>query len=615
MHRLLAALLAAVLATPALAQVPRLIPYQGVLEDGGAPVTTATDLTFRLFDLRGGGTEQWAETQTVTPDASGVFAVQLGSVNALDDLSFGDPLWLEVLAVQENGGGLFLGPRTALGATPYALGLYGVRVMPPTTRVTAPSIVGGDASNEAGRAAVVAGGGGYSELFGVSGPNRAMGEFSFIGGGYGNTTGDFAVVGGGVGNTARGNGSVIGGGERNTTIYGLTFNYATIGGGFRNTAKGTYSTVPGGAFNHARGAFSFAAGINARAIHKGTFVWADPRGESDSLLSTGNNQFLIRAGGGVGIGTNRPNSQLTVAGGADISGSMGLGTDAPLAQLHVETQDLSLAAAATHSADLVVESTDAVIGLYSTSGGVGGSAVSLGEVTASGALTNKWAMMRGTGASGALHFTFGTSFDYGVNDTQMRIDTDGSVHADGSFTGGGADLAEYFPLAAGASIDPGQVVGLRGGRVSLATSRAEQVMVVSSDPAFVGNPDAEAGGALVALVGQVEVQITGAASVGDLLVASGRDDGTARAVAPEAYRPEADGPVAGRVLSLPAAGRAVALVGVDEAAALRAVVARQAAVLEAQATRLDAQQVQIDALVRRLDALSADALATPTSAE
>ncbi|MEM6288879.1 MAG: hypothetical protein AAF845_17205, partial [Bacteroidota bacterium] len=149
--------------------------------------------------------------------------------------------------------------------------------------------------------------------------------------------------------------------------------------------------------------------------------------------------------------------------------------------------------------------------------------------------------------------------------------------------------------------------GLRGGLVGLATEAAAQVMIASSAPAFGGNPAAEADGALVALVGQAEVRITGAASVGDLLVASGLDDGTARAVAPEAYRPEADGPVAGRVLALPEAGRAVALVGVDEAAALRAVVEAQAVALGEQAARLDAQQAQIDLLVRRLDTLTATA--------
>ena len=52
--------------------------------------------------------------------------------------------------------------------------------------------------------------------------------------------------------------------------------------------------------------------------------------------------------------------------------------------------------------------------------------------------------------------------------------------------------------------------------------------------------------------------------------------GTARAVSLTDYDPASDGPVLGRVLSVTEAGGVVALVGVDEAAALRAVVARQA---------------------------------------
>ena len=123
-------------------------------------------------------------------------------------------------------------------------------------------------------------------------------------------------------------------------------------------------------------------------------------------------------------------------------------------------------------------------------------------------------------------------------------------------------------------------------------------MIASSNAAVAGNADATQGGALVSLVGQAEVRLSGPASVGDLLVASGRDDGTARAVAPEAYRPEADGPVAGRVLSVPEAGRVVALVGVDEAAALRAVVAALRADRDRQAERI----ADLDARLARIEA-------------
>jgi len=89
-----------------------------------------------------------------------------------------------------------------------------------------------------------------------------------------------------------------------------------VGGGARNEARGSYATVPGGRSNKARGDYSFAAGQNARVqrAHSGTFAWSDSGNlATDSLLSTGANQFLIRAKGGVGIGTNAPVSQFHVS--------------------------------------------------------------------------------------------------------------------------------------------------------------------------------------------------------------------------------------------------------------------------------------------------------------
>ncbi|GAB5536796.1 MAG: hypothetical protein Rubg2KO_30450 [Rubricoccaceae bacterium] len=281
---------------------------------------------------------------------------------------------------------------------------------------------------------------------------------------------------------------------------------------------------------------------------------------------------------------------------------------------------LRLEEAAMLNEGVTVEFEDAVVGLYSKNIGNWGSAVVLGERFGGGALTNKWSMARGTGSTGALHFTFGTSANYSVNDTQMRIDTDGSVHADGSFTGGGADFAEWLPLSAASSIpEPGQLVGVTAGHVGLATDEAEQVMIVSSNPAFIGNPDAEENGALVALVGQAEVRLAsssaGLAQVGDLLVASGRGDGMARAVSPARYDPAVDGPVAGRVIELVNSETAVALVGVDEAAALRDVVVRQQDELATQAREIEALQAARDQHRAQLDALSArlDALAQMSS--
>ena len=80
--------------------------------------------------------------------------------------------------------------------------------------------------------------------------------------------------------------------------------------------------MPGGRSNAARGNYSLAAGYYAKALHDGTFVWNDGTGgETDSLFSTAANQFLVRATGGVGIGTNAPVEAVHIN---EASGSTGI---------------------------------------------------------------------------------------------------------------------------------------------------------------------------------------------------------------------------------------------------------------------------------------------------
>jgi hypothetical protein len=92
-----------------------------------------------------------------------------------------------------------------------------------------------------------------------------------------------------------------------TTIQLGILDNSTVGGGSSNTAVGLAATVPGGFNNTANAAYTFAAGQRAKANHAGAFVWADST--SADFSSTGNDQFLIRAAGGVGIGT-APTSKL-----------------------------------------------------------------------------------------------------------------------------------------------------------------------------------------------------------------------------------------------------------------------------------------------------------------
>ena len=91
---------------------------------------------------------------------------------------------------------------------------------------------------------------------------------------------------------------------------------ATVGGGSANVASGDAATVPGGVLNVAGGDYSFAAGRRAKALHQGAFVWADSQGAD--FTSTANDQFLIRAQGGVGVGTASPQAQFNVNGTARI---------------------------------------------------------------------------------------------------------------------------------------------------------------------------------------------------------------------------------------------------------------------------------------------------------
>lgn len=279
-------------------------------------------------------------------------------------------------------------------------------------------------------------------------------------------------------------------------------------------------------------------------------------------------------------GQSRSNSGTGVYGTADATSGQTYGVYG-----HVNSP-AGYAGYFTGGRGLYAEATDGRAGQFENDGEGFGNATVYAENASTGNGIAGWFETNGTDASLVAYQRGTGDLIRGIKNNNLRfsVKENGDVTADGTFTGGGADLAEYFPLAGGADVAPGQVVGLRGGRVSLATDGAEQIAVISSDPAFVGNPTAEAGGALVALVGQVEVQVSGDAAAGDLLIASGGADGRARAVSPAAYHP-ADGAVLGRVLSADG-GRVTALVGVDEAAALRGVVARQADQIEALAARL-----------------------------
>jgi hypothetical protein len=149
--------------------------------------------------------------------------------------------------------------------------------------------------------------------------NTNSGIVSFIGAGDYNITGTnaaYSFVGGGYYNSIEGYTSFLGGGAGNTID--ANSSYGFIGGGINNTNGGYATTVPGGVGNFALGSYSFAAGHRAKAVHTGSFVWADST-DAD-FFSSNTNQFNIRAGGGFRLETG--GAAATLNGQPLLSGSV-----------------------------------------------------------------------------------------------------------------------------------------------------------------------------------------------------------------------------------------------------------------------------------------------------
>lgn len=159
------------------------------------------------------------------------------------------------------------------------------------------------------RGATIAGGGvisGTDPDFSVHAGNHVSDAYGTVGGGASNFVGNggsnaidapFATVSGGGLNNAKGA-------------------YSSVAGGLVNSALGHYGVVAGGSGNCAGGDHSFVAGHWAKVRpgaaestgacggvptggaggDQGTFVWADA--QTAAFISTGPNQFLVRADGG-----------------------------------------------------------------------------------------------------------------------------------------------------------------------------------------------------------------------------------------------------------------------------------------------------------------------------
>jgi hypothetical protein len=144
--------------------------------------------------------------------------------------------------------------------------------------------VGGGLYNEAsGNTATIAGGSN----------NTAVAQYATVGGGYLNRAEDYqSTVSGGADNSARYRATVSGGFHNEASGP-----YAAVGGGSQHVASGDSATIPGGYDNEAAGTYAFAAGRQAKALHEGSFIWADSN--PFDFASLADNSFKVRATGGV----------------------------------------------------------------------------------------------------------------------------------------------------------------------------------------------------------------------------------------------------------------------------------------------------------------------------
>jgi trimeric autotransporter adhesin len=346
--------------------------YQGQLQNNGSPASGAYDFRFRL------AADPLGNNYVGSPFVTNGISVANGLFVTAIDFGVGpfggSNYWLEV-DVRTNGasGYTALTPLPALTSVPYALfantagNLNGPVSAGQLSGTVSSANVSGTYSNPvafnnpsnsfsgngAGLADVSAaalGGLGASSFWQTSGNSGTAAGVQFLG-----TTDDkaleihvnnlralrlepilndsthsnevnviagssFNFVGAGV------SGATVGGGGAENfanDANSVTANFGTVAGGYGNTAGGYSATVGGGVYNTASGDVSFAAGYNAQALNNGSFVWAD---DSTGLAfsSTAANQFLIRAAGGVGIGTSTPQGLLHVRG--NNAGSFGNST-------------------------------------------------------------------------------------------------------------------------------------------------------------------------------------------------------------------------------------------------------------------------------------------------
>lgn len=127
----------------------------------------------------------------------------------------------------------------------------------------------------------------------------------------------------------------------------------------------------------------------------------------------------------------------------------------------------------------------------------------------------------------------------GINYSQYQTNKAAEVGI--SYQSGAGDYAEYLMKAQPTeTFVPGDIIGVKGGKISKNIDGAEKIMAISTKPIVLGNmpqTSDEKHYEKVAFLGQVPVKVFGKVNVGDYIIPNGNNNGVGIAVAPSEIKP------------------------------------------------------------------------------
>ncbi|MCA9759445.1 MAG: hypothetical protein KDA27_26865 [Candidatus Eisenbacteria bacterium] len=367
------------------------VAFQGYLtDDSGIPVTTdslGVVVAASLWDAASGGTQLWAESHTGVVISDGVFGLLLGSSAPLELGDFsGVPLFLQ-LAVD----GAPPLSRTELHASPFAI-----------------------RSSVADAAEALEDGAGVRSLNGLQDEVTLEGSGSITITQSGNT-----LTFGGTGGGGADSDWVVDGTDQYSAVSG------NVGIGTSTPHRKLHLRTTALGLDEAELSPNFDLVVESEDATLGLFSGtggADGSKITLNEISGGNlvDQWSIlrkTASGGRGLAFAYSDVGEVARFGPD--GNVGIGTTDPIRKLHVMTSDEGLDREDLGANyDVVVESADATLGLFSDTSGSDGSTLVFGEVSG-GVVANSWLLRRKTtGGGGDLvvsHSTQGEVLRFGDN--------------------------------------------------------------------------------------------------------------------------------------------------------------------------------------------------------